>query len=171
MTRLMLTRLSAITPRPTQRYFGPHQLRFGPGTAFGPRLSTDAFKFHRRRLTLLHLDAVSAHQWRRVGRGDQGHFPYFDDVPAEIASRIFHVTQQLSRALKSLYRVRQVAFVFTGSDIPHTHGHIVPMHEKTNITSRLYIAEEHLTFRYVAQAPVEERAVIAEQIRAMLPVS
>ena len=80
-------------------------------------------------------------------------------------------TSGLSRALKSLYRVRQVAFVFTGSDIPHTHGHIVPMHEKTNITSRLYIAEEHLTFRYVAQAPLEERAVIAEQIRAMLPVS
>ena len=96
------------------------------------------------------------------------HFPYFDDVPNEVASKIFHVGQLLARALKALYGVSRVAFAFTGGDIPHTHGHLVPMHEKTDITSRLYIAEEQLTFRDVPQMPLEERMAIANKIRSLI---
>jgi histidine triad (HIT) family protein len=53
-------------------------------------------------------------------------------------------------------------------DHAHAYAHVIPMHEKTDITSRRYIAEETLTFRSVARAPSEELAVIAAQLRSGL---
>jgi histidine triad (HIT) family protein len=75
------------------------------------------------------------------------HHPFFDDLPPATGSRIFAVAQEISRAMKRIYQVPRVAFPFTGGDVPHVHAHLVPMHEKTDITSRLYIAEKDLTFR------------------------
>jgi histidine triad (HIT) family protein len=54
--------------------------------------------------------------------------------------------------MKAVYRVNRVAFVFTGGDISHAHAHVIPMLEKTDITSARYIvnpqdvrfASEHL---------------------------
>ena len=80
------------------------------------------------------------------------HFDYFDDLPDVIACRIIHLGQRLARALKTLYGVPRVAFLFSGGDHAHAHAHVIPMHEKTDITSRRYIAEETLTFRSVARA-------------------
>jgi histidine triad (HIT) family protein len=96
------------------------------------------------------------------------HFPYFDDLPEVIASRIIHLGQRLSRAMKALYGVPRVAFLFTGGDHAHAHAHVVPMYEKTDITSRRYIAEEKLTFCSVARAPFEELAATAAQLRGRL---
>jgi histidine triad (HIT) family protein len=96
------------------------------------------------------------------------HFAYFEDLPDAIASRIIHLGQRLSRAMKALYGVPRVAFLFTGGDHAHAHAHVVPMHEKTDITSRRYIAEETLTFRDMARAPSEELAAIAAPLRNWL---
>jgi histidine triad (HIT) family protein len=89
----------------------------------------------------------------------------FEDLPEAIASRIIHLGQGLSRVMKALYGVPRVAFLFTGGDHAHAHAHVVPMHEKTDITSRRYIAEETLTFRAMARATPEELAVTAAQLR------
>lgn len=86
-----------------------------------------------------------------------------------IAGRIIHLGQRLSRALKGRYGVPCIAFPFTGGDHPHAHAHVVPMHEKADITSRRYIAEEELTFRGMARAPSEELATTAAQLRNWLP--
>ena len=75
------------------------------------------------------------------------HFDYFEDLPDMIACRIIHLGQRLSRALTALYGVPSVAFLFSGGDHAHAHAHVVPMHEKTDLTSQRYIAEETLTFR------------------------
>ena len=96
------------------------------------------------------------------------HFAYFEDLPEVIASRIIHLGQRLSRAMKALYGVPRVAFLFSGGDHAHAHAHLVPMHEKTDITSRRYIAEEELTFRGMARAPSEELAATAAQLRSRL---
>jgi len=80
------------------------------------------------------------------------HFETFDVLPAELAGRIIALGQALARKLKSIYHVDRVAFVFTGGDIAHAHAHVVPMVEKTDITSARYIvgaqelrwASEHL---------------------------
>ena len=94
------------------------------------------------------------------------HYDYFEDLPDAIACRIIHLGQRLSCILKALYGVPRVAFLFSGGD--HAHAHVVPMHEKTDTTSRRYIVEETLTFRNVANAPSDDLAAIAAQLRVRL---
>jgi histidine triad (HIT) family protein len=96
------------------------------------------------------------------------HFAYFEDLPEVTAGRIIHLGQRLSRAMKALFGVQRVAFLFTGGDHAHAHAHVVPMHEKTDITSRCYIAEEKLTFRGIARVPSDELAATAAQLRNRL---
>jgi histidine triad (HIT) family protein len=96
------------------------------------------------------------------------HFPYFDEAPSEVVCAIAHTAQKIARALKVLYRVPRVAFLFTGADIDHVHAHVVPMLEKTDITSRRYIIEDAVTFRAMPQASEVELAGSAEALRTAL---
>jgi histidine triad (HIT) family protein len=83
----------------------------------------------------------------------RAHHACFDDLPPELAARILHLGQRLAAAQKRLYGVRRVAFCFTGSDVPHAHAHLLPMHAPTDITSRRYIVEEKITFRTPPRIP------------------
>jgi histidine triad (HIT) family protein len=98
------------------------------------------------------------------------HFDYFENAPADIAASIVALGQRLARVMKQIYRVPQVGFLFTGSDIPHVHAHVVPMHEKTDLTSRHYIVERTLTFaetpRASADALSTTAALLAGALRA-----
>lgn len=67
------------------------------------------------------------------------HVETFEELEVRLAAKILEVGQRLARRMKSHYRVRRVAFLFTGGDIAHVHAHIVPMHEKTDVTSARYI--------------------------------
>jgi histidine triad (HIT) family protein len=96
------------------------------------------------------------------------HFPYFDEAPSEVVCAIAQMGQKIARALKRLYRVPRVAFLFTGADIDHVHAHVVPMLEKTDITSRRYIIEDAVTFRAMPQASEVELASSAEALRMAL---
>lgn len=96
------------------------------------------------------------------------HFNYFDDLPADLAGEIVRTGQKIARAQKKLYGVDRVAFLFSGGDIPHAHAHVVPMQEKTDITSRLYIAEDVLTFRPAPAALLEELEAVAEELRPII---
>lgn len=78
------------------------------------------------------------------------------------------VAQRLSRRLKELFRPHRVALVVTGSDIPHMHIHVVPMMEKTDITSVRYISTPGLVFAPTPRAPNAELAAIAAHIRSGL---
>ena len=70
--------------------------------------------------------------------------------------------------MKSLYGVERVAFALTGGDHAHVHAHVVPMQEKTDITSRRYIVEETLTFRSMPRASDADLASSATALRAAL---
>jgi histidine triad (HIT) family protein len=96
------------------------------------------------------------------------HIRYFEDLPEVTAGHMIRVAQRLSRAMKGLYAVPRVAFLFTGGDHAHVHAHLVPMHEKTDITSRRYIVEENLTFRSTPRASDEELAATARALRSAL---
>jgi histidine triad (HIT) family protein len=98
----------------------------------------------------------------------KAHFPYFDDVPPDIAASIVGLGQKFAVAMKHLYRVPRVAFAFTGGDIAHAHAHVVAMHEKTDITSRAYIVEETVTFREAPRAADHTLAQTAEDLRQTL---
>jgi histidine triad (HIT) family protein len=61
-----------------------------------------------------------------------------------------------------------VAFLFTGGDIAHVHAHAVPIHERTDITSRRYIVEETVTFRGLPPASDAGLASTACDLRGAL---
>jgi histidine triad (HIT) family protein len=96
------------------------------------------------------------------------HYPYFDDLPAALASRIIETGQSLARVLKTTYAVERVAFLFTGGDIRHAHAHLVPMVAGDDITSRRYIAEETVTYRPTPRVPDQELRETAARLRALL---
>jgi histidine triad (HIT) family protein len=96
------------------------------------------------------------------------HFAYFDDAPADVLAAIVTVGQKLARAMKQTLRVPRVAFLFTGGDIAHVHAHAVPIHDKTDITSRRYIVEEAVTFRGLPPARDGELAKTASDLRRAL---
>jgi histidine triad (HIT) family protein len=96
------------------------------------------------------------------------HYRAFDELTAELASRIIILGQRLARILKSNYEVTRAAFLFTGGDIAHAHAHVVPMVAPTDITSRRYIADEAITFQPIAKASEEELGRIAFTLRDAL---
>lgn len=98
----------------------------------------------------------------------RAHVECFDDLPSPTAARIVAVGQQLSKALKRFSGVSRVAFLFTGGDVAHAHAHLVPMHDKTDITSRRYVAETQLTFRPVSRASEADLAGIAERLKLLV---
>jgi histidine triad (HIT) family protein len=67
------------------------------------------------------------------------HVDTFELLPTQLAATMVHLGQQLARRMKDVFGVDRVAFVFTGGDVPHAHAHVVPLHEKTDITSARYI--------------------------------
>jgi len=98
----------------------------------------------------------------------KGHFPYFDDLPPDVAVEVMHVAQRLAPVLRNGFKVERVGLFFTGVDIAHAHAHVVPMAEPTDITSPRYIAEPTLTFRPAPLAPAAELDASAELIRSAL---
>ena len=96
------------------------------------------------------------------------HFPYFDATPAEVVSSIVLLGQKLAVAMKRLYPVPRVAFLFTGGDIAHVHAHVVPMWEGTDITSRRYILEDQVTLRAPPCPPETELIATAAELRLAL---
>ena len=72
----------------------------------------------------------------------RSHVETFEKLPAPLAGRILDLGQQLARRMKELYRVERVAFFFTGTDVAHAHAHVVPLHEKMDVTSARYIASK-----------------------------
>jgi histidine triad (HIT) family protein len=93
------------------------------------------------------------------------HHRYFDDLPPDLAAEIVHFGQRLAVAMKRLFHVQRVAFLFTGGDIPHAHAHVVPMVSPTDITSLRYIEAENIRFRSTPRMADDELAAIASSLR------
>ncbi len=96
------------------------------------------------------------------------HYPYFDDMPADLNARIVEFGQRLARVQKAAFGVERVGFLYTGGDVPHAHAHVVPLHEKSDITSTRYIREKDLTFEEAPKAGRHELRDIAAVMRSAL---
>jgi len=73
----------------------------------------------------------------------KAHHATFEVLPPALAGRILGLGQQLARRMKALYKVERVAFFFTGTDIAHAHAHVVPIHERMDVTSARYIVSQN----------------------------
>lgn len=98
----------------------------------------------------------------------RAHYPWFEDMPPDLAGEIVALGQRIATALKAIHGVKRVGFLFTGGDIPHAHAHVVPMVAHDDITSRRYIAEEAVTYRATPRATDAALAEEAGAIRALL---
>lgn len=96
------------------------------------------------------------------------HYDYYEQMPADLAASVMHAGQRLGKAIKKLYGVQRVGLMFTGTDVAHTHAHIVPLVETTDLTSRRYIAEESLTFRPLEVAAPDDLQKTAAKLKAAL---
>jgi len=96
------------------------------------------------------------------------HFPFYDDLPADVMAEVTSVAQRLAPVLRASFHAERVGLFFTGVDVAHAHAHVVPMVEPTDVTSRQYIAEQDLTFRAAPLAPAAELDASAELIRGAL---
>jgi histidine triad (HIT) family protein len=67
------------------------------------------------------------------------HVATFELLPGPLAAQILDLGQQLARRMKEVFGVERVAFLFTGGDVAHAHAHVIPLHDKTDITSSRYI--------------------------------
>jgi histidine triad (HIT) family protein len=99
------------------------------------------------------------------------HYPYYEDMPADLAGHILNLGQKLGRHMKRLYGVERVGFAFTGIHVAHAHAHIIPMHHTQDVTSTQYIEQQDLTFRMPPQPPQEALAATAAQLRGELHAS
>jgi histidine triad (HIT) family protein len=98
----------------------------------------------------------------------RGHHAYFDDLPPELAARMMLLGQRFSRAMKRVYGVERVGFLFTGTDIAHVHAHLVPLVGRTDITSTAYIEQKDLRFVAAPRASEEDLAEQSERLRQAL---
>ena len=98
----------------------------------------------------------------------RAHFAYFEDLPHDLANQVPALGQKIAKAQKQLFGVERVAFLFSGGDIPHAHAHLVPMVEKTDITSRQYIKEDTVTFQPISDAAPQDLELVASKLRRAL---
>lgn len=54
------------------------------------------------------------------------HYPWFYEVPGEIANELFAAAQNIALELKEEYAADFVELKIIGIDIPHTHIHLIP---------------------------------------------
>ncbi|WP_419204625.1 HIT family protein [Bordetella trematum] len=96
------------------------------------------------------------------------HYPYFEDMPADLAGHIVNLGQKLARHMKQIYGVERVGLAFTGIHVAHAHAHIIPMHHPQDITSTQYIAQRDLDFILPPQADSALLQAAADEIRQAL---
>lgn len=99
------------------------------------------------------------------------HVETFEQMAPEPAARLMQLGQRIARAQKQRYGVERVGFLLTGGDVPHVHAHLVPMVEKTDLTSRRYIQEQTLTFRALPPTTPDTLTEIASELREILDIS
>jgi len=66
------------------------------------------------------------------------HEPDFFRLPNDLYSDLMLSVKRLATALAAVTQPRKVGLIIAGFDVPHTHVHVVPMHDYHDITSRAF---------------------------------
>jgi histidine triad (HIT) family protein len=96
------------------------------------------------------------------------HFAWFEDIPSSIATEITTLAQRLAREMKAIYPVERVALFYTGIHVRHAHAHVVPMHDRHDVTSASYLQDGVEGFSMPPTPPAPELADIAKRLKARL---
>lgn len=82
---------------------------------------------------------------------------HWDDLPAATASHLMGISQQIAKAMKTVYPCTRIGLIIAGLEVPHTHVHLLPIDELAD-----------LSFAAAHPAAAETLRANAEQIRAAL---
>ncbi|WP_323716282.1 HIT family protein [Paracoccus aminovorans] len=96
------------------------------------------------------------------------HYPWFEDLPEALATRITGCAQRLARRMKALYAVERVGLLYSGAHVAHAHAHVVPMHDLHDLSSQAYLKDGVLDFANAPQLRTEDGARIAAELAASL---
>ena len=66
------------------------------------------------------------------------HAPDFFHLPDDIYGALMLSAKRLAAVLAAVTQPQKVGLVIAGFDVPHTHVHVVPMHDYHDITSRAF---------------------------------
>ncbi len=96
----------------------------------------------------------------------KAHHVWFEDLPADLATRITTCAQVLARRMKVVYGVERVSMFYTGIHVPHAHAHVVPMHHVHDVSSAAYLADGPEGYSQPPQLPAEQMAAVARDLAA-----
>lgn len=87
------------------------------------------------------------------------HTPNFYDLEDGLYTQLMLVAKKLSTRVNEVMRPKKVGLIVAGFDVPHTHIHIVPMHDYHDITSKSLIEGNR------ANPTPDELEVVAQKLR------
>ena len=96
----------------------------------------------------------------------KAHHVWFEDLPADLATRVTGCAQRLARRMKQVYGVERVALFYTGVHVPHVHAHVLPMHHVHDLTSAAYLQDGPEGYSLPPQLPAEEMAGVVRDLAA-----
>ncbi len=74
----------------------------------------------------------------------KAHVPDFYRLADDAYGRLMATVKRVAQGVEALTHPRKVGLVIAGFDVPHTHVHVVPMHDYHDITSQAYLARERV---------------------------
>lgn len=82
---------------------------------------------------------------------------HWDDVPPTLAAHLMQVAQQIAKGIKAAIPCRRVGLTVIGLEVPHTHIHLIPIDQMSD-----------MDFARAAAVPAEALAEMAAALRATL---
>ncbi|WP_371877021.1 HIT family protein [Microbulbifer sp. 2205BS26-8] len=58
---------------------------------------------------------------------------HWDDMPADLAAHLIRVAQKVAKGLKTVYSPKRVGMMIAGLEVPHTHLHLIPVDQLTDL--------------------------------------
>lgn len=86
------------------------------------------------------------------------HMPDFYDLDDAVYAHLMQVAQSLARVVKVMAAPTKVGLLIAGFDVPHTHVHVIPLHDYHDVTSR------RLLDRSLTRASADELAANAARL-------
>lgn len=96
------------------------------------------------------------------------HYSYVEELPSELMAHIAVLAHRFAKSMMKLYNPMRVGMIVSGTDVPHMHAHVCPMHEKYDITSGRYITSANPTFGLPPLASPLDLKQEAERLKTAL---
>ncbi|MEK7194322.1 MAG: HIT domain-containing protein [Patescibacteria group bacterium] len=54
------------------------------------------------------------------------HYQWFYELPDDLSSKLFNIAKKIAKGLKETYQSDFIELKIIGTDVPHTHIHLIP---------------------------------------------